>query len=261
MGSFNSKTAQQETEPTWLARNFPTLFGYYKLAGLVLAVSAAAKKGGAKFHTTYLDRSRQSLDVFRELGTCVEVCGLENLRSFDSPCVIVANHMSSLETWALHGIIYPIKEISFVVKQTLLKYPVFSAIMRALDPVAVSRSDPRQDLQQVLLGGEKKIAEGKSIVVFPQTTRTLDFDPAHFNSIGIKLARRAGVPVVPLALKTDAWQPGKLLKDFGPIHPQRAIHFCFGSPLEIKGVGRAEHEKIVAFIGQKLAEWREHEDI
>jgi 1-acyl-sn-glycerol-3-phosphate acyltransferase len=69
------------------------------------------------------------------------------------------------------------------------------------------------------------------------------------------LAARAGVPVVPIALKTDAWGVGKLIKDFGKVHPETMVHFYFGDPLIISGNGRVEHEKITGFIQGKLAEW------
>ncbi|MBW2177934.1 MAG: hypothetical protein JRH03_13480, partial [Deltaproteobacteria bacterium] len=47
-----------------------------------------------------------------------------------------------------------------------------------------------------------------SVLVFPQTTRGLRFDPDKFNTLGIKLARRAKVPVIPVAVKADAWGVG-----------------------------------------------------
>ncbi len=76
-----------------------------------------------------------------------------------------------------------------------------------------------------------------------------------FNTIGAKLARRAGVPLVPIALKTDAWSVGKLIKDFGPIRPERTVHFSIGPPLEVTGNGREQHEETVRFIQNKLASW------
>jgi len=48
-----------------------------------------------------------------------------------------------------------------------------------------------------------------SVLIFPQTTRDLRFDPNKFNTLGIKLAKRAKVPVIPVAVKTDAWGMGK----------------------------------------------------
>jgi 1-acyl-sn-glycerol-3-phosphate acyltransferase len=113
-----------------------------------------------------------------------------------------------------------------------------------------------KDLKAVLVGGEKMLGEGVSVVVFPQTTRTTDFRPEEFNSLGVKLARRAGVPVVPVALKTDAWGVGSVfLKDFGKIDPAKKVYFAFGEPITISGKGDEEHKETVKFISSRLLEW------
>lgn len=140
-------------------------------------------------------------------------------------------------------------------KQSLVEYPVFRHIMRSRDPITVGRSNPRDDLKAVLEGGAEKLKAGSSIIIFPQTTRTPVFDPASFNTIGTKLAKKAGVPVVPFALKTDAWGNGKYLKDYGRIIPSRPVHFAFGKPLIIQDRGAEEHAAIIAFISGKLKEW------
>ena len=47
--------------------------------------------------------------------------------------------MSSLETMVLPAIVQPIKHVTFVVKASLLNYPIFKYVMRSRDPVAVTR--------------------------------------------------------------------------------------------------------------------------
>ena len=98
-----------------------------------------------------------------------------------------------------------------------------------------------------------------SIIIFPQTTRTPVFDPEQFNTIGIKLAKKAGVPVVPIALKTNAWGNGTFLKDYGKIDPSKKVHFAFGKPLWIKDRGTEEHQEVIEFISGKLKEWEAEE--
>jgi 1-acyl-sn-glycerol-3-phosphate acyltransferase len=146
--------------------------------------------------------------------------------------------------------------VTFIVKRSLLEYPVFRHVMRARDPIAVDRVNPREDLKAVLEGGCERLQKGISIIVFPQTTRSETFDPEQFNSIGVKLAKRAQVPVVPIALCTHAWGNGKVIKELGKIDPGKTVHYQFGEPFRIQGRGNAEHEAIVAFITEKLADWR-----
>ena len=201
-----------------------------------------------------------SLEVFRLLESVwvrFEIENMDMLYSLSGPCVYVGNHMSTLETMVLPCLVQPARNTTFIVKEALTRFPVFGPIMRSRDPITVGRKDPREDLRAVLEGGQKHLDSGTSVIVFPQTTRSSTFDPSQFNSIGIKLARRAGVPVVPVALKTDTWGKGSIIKDFGPIRPEREVHICFGEPLEVTGSGRDEHEAIIRFIQGKLDEWGE----
>ncbi len=190
------------------------------------------------------------------MGVKFEITGAGSLASVEGPCVFVANHMSTLETLCLPAMILPYKPVTFVVKKGLTEYPVFKHIMRATNAIAVTRENPRDDLKAVLTGGEKMLKEGVSVVIFPQTTRTVDFKPDEFNSLGVKLARRAEVPVVPLALKTDAWGVGPMfLKDFGKIDPSKKVYFSFGEPITVSGRGDEAHNKTVEFISSRLRGW------
>ncbi|MCB2204649.1 1-acyl-sn-glycerol-3-phosphate acyltransferase [bacterium] len=235
-----------------------TLAVYLNVVRVVFSSAHYAKRG--KYDARRWGNS--SLDIFNglERGGCrFEITGMEHVSALDGPVVFAGNHMSTLETVILPGLINPVRPCTFVIKPSLMEYPVFRHVMRSRNPIVVSRDNPRQDLVTVLEEGAKRIAEGISIVLFPQTTRTVNFDPSQFNTLGVKLAKKAGVPVVPVALKTDAWANGKRLKEFGPIDPSKTIHFTFGAPMEITGNGREQHEAIVAFITEHLDRWRREE--
>ncbi|PKL51873.1 MAG: 1-acyl-sn-glycerol-3-phosphate acyltransferase [Nitrospira bacterium HGW-Nitrospira-1] len=209
------------------------------------------------------DWARSSFDILRALenvGVRFEITGMDNMRRSEGPVVFISNHMSTLETFVLPCIIQPIKETTFIVKQGLVSMPVFGPVMRSRDPVVVGRVNPREDLRTVLEEGAKKLAAGRSIVVFPQSTRSPAFNPAEFNTLGIKLALKAGVPVVPVALRTDAWGAGKIIKDFGRVDKNKRVCFAFGKPMEIKGRGAEEHQKVIAFIQDNLAKWKREDE-
>ncbi len=189
------------------------------------------------------------------VGCRISVENASVLDRIDGPCVMVANHMSALETFVLPWFVLQHKPMTFVVKKDLLKIPFFGVVTSGWDPIAVGRKNPREDLKCVLEKGQERLARGISVVVFPQSTRMVSLDPARFNTIGVKLARRAKVPVLPVALKTDAWANGKRVKDFGPIDASKEIHFSFGEALEVTGNGKAEHEECVQFVQGKLAQW------
>ncbi len=241
-------------DPSLLARLFPGVGFYARFAGYVCSGSHRARRG------LYgdADWSANSLEVLRALetvGVRFEITGVDRFSRLEGPCVFIGNHMSTLEAFVLPSIIQPLKRVAFVVKKSLVEYPVFGHLMRSRDPIVVGRTNPREDLQAVFEGGAERLRSGISIVVFPQKTRSPLFDPAAFNSIGIKLAKRAQVPVVPLALKTDAWGNGAHLKDFGKISPAKVVHFAFGEPLRVQGNGAAEHHQVIEFIREHLISW------
>lgn len=232
----------------------PSIVFYSQFLEIVFRSSRRAKR--LRYDTA--DWASSSLEVFRALesaGVKTEITGIDNFKNLEGPCVFVANHMSSFETFVLPAIIAQFRDATFVVKKSLVDYPVFKYIMRSRDPITVGRSNPRDDLKAVFEGGTERLNAGRSIVIFPQTTRTALFDPKDFNTIGIKLAKKAGVPVVPIALKTDAWGVGKYIKDFGKIDPSKKAHFAFGGPLLIKDRGTEEHNATIEFISGKLKEW------
>ncbi len=184
-----------------------------------------------------------------------DITGVDHVAALEGPCLFIGNHMSTLETFVLPVILVPFKPVTFVVKQSLVEYPVFGHVMRSRNPITVGRTNPREDLRAVLDGGVERLAKGVSIIIFPQTTRTATFDPKEFNTIGVKLAKRAGVPVIPFALKTDAWGNGRLHKDFGRIDPSLTAHLAFGAPLRIADRGIEEHDHIIRYISTHLREW------
>ncbi len=239
----------------WFARAFPELAFYSRYIGTVLKARTRIKRGRYS-SDDWADSSQEVLRSLERVGVQVEITGIRHVEQLAGPCVVIANHMSVLETNVLPGIIQPVRPVTFVVKQSLLDYPVFKHVMRSCDPIAVTRTNPRGDLRAVLEGGTDRLRRGISIIVFPQTTRAVSFDPAKFTTIGVKLARRAGVPVVPLALLTDAWGNGKYIKEFGRIDVSRQAHFAFGEPLQVQGPGADEHQAIIDFINGKLHQWR-----
>jgi len=235
-------------------RLWPGLAFYARVLAIVFRASARAKRGTYD-DAAWCQSSLQTLRALERAGVRCEITGVQHVAALTGPCVFIGNHMSTLETFVLPVILAPLRPVTFVVKQSLLDYPVFGAVMRSREPIVVGRTNPREDLKAVLDRGVERLARGVSVVVFPQTTRTPVFDPAQFNTIGVKLAKRAGAPVVPLALKTDAWGNGRLIKEWGRIDPAKTVHFAFGTPRGIATRGGEEHEEIIRYIGAHVAAW------
>ena len=105
--------------------------------------------------------------------------------------------------------------------------------------------------------GCSRIESGNSFLIFPQGSREKVFARKGYSSIGAKLAEKAGVPVVPIAVKTDC-EPtrpdGKgWFKDFGTVDPSKDIRVRCGAP--ITGTSKEMHAASFAWIKDQLDEW------
>lgn len=232
-------------------------FFYAQYAAEVLYCKGLAERG------VYDDAewAESSMRVFRTIeknGGRFSISGMDHLRAHaaEAPFIFVSNHMSTLETQIFPVLIVPFMPVTFVVKQSLMTHPFFSAVMRSRYPIAVRRKSPREDLETVLREGPQRLRSGMSVVVFPQSTRTSRFSSDAFNSLGVKLAASADVPLIPVAVKTDFWGERGLIRGFGPIRPGRTIYIEFGEPIRVEGRGRQEHRLVIDFIRSRLDGWQ-----
>ncbi len=231
------------------------LYFTFKYGVIVLRTRKEAIRG--KYDTkAWTDSSFEILKFIEKTGGIFHITGMENITESPGSVLFISNHMSTLETMILPSIIGTHKELTFVVKESLVEHPLFGDVMRSRNPIVVGRTDPRKDLEAVMNEGVDKLSNGISIVIFPQSTRSVEFKPEDFNSLGVKLAKKAGVKVVPIALKTDFWGNGKVIKEVGPLDHNKHIHIKFGKPMSITGNGKEENQKIIEFIKSSLEEWK-----
>ena len=247
--SPRKKRVLAEILPGW-----STFIYYAMLADLILRDSLMARIGKYD-HGRWRRSSFDIVKIIESAGGRLNVSGLTHVSENKEPVVYISNHMSMIDTFIIPSILLSFKRLTFVAKEELLDFPVLGSIMKAIKPITVSRKSPREDLFKVLSEGEEYIKSGYSVVIFPQATRSAVFNPASFNSLGVKLARRAGVPVVPVALKTDFQGNGRLIKDMGPVDPDKTIFVEFGKSFEVKGNGSETHRIIVEFIINNLKKW------
>lgn len=247
--------------PGLAARLAPAANFYLRLLlGPLAWLSRQAKRGRCD-DGAWVHGSNWLGEILESSGFRLELANLDAVAAAPKPCIYVANHMSTLETFLLPGILRPAGPVTFVVKDSLVRMPFFGAVMRSRQPVVVRRQSPREDLETVFREGRERLERGISLVIFPQSTRSAVFEPEHFNSIGMKLAVKARVPVVPIALKTDAWGNGARIKECGPIRPDLPVRFRFGEAVRPEGNGRREHAEICSFIASQLEQWQRSDGV
>lgn len=230
-----------------------------RFVGIVFATRGEARRG--LYDTArWVSSSHEIFDLIESCGGKFRITGLDHIKNCPGPVIFLSNHMSTLETMIFPGIIQPLKNTTFVVKDALVRHFAFSDVMRSRNPIVLSRNHPREDFGIMMEQGLDRLSRGISVIIFPQSTRRTEFIPSEFNSIGVKLALRAGVPVIPVAITTDFWANGRYTKYLGRIRRKRPIRMAFGAPLNVGSQGKTEQKQVVDYIQSHLQKWRE-EDI
>lgn len=196
-----------------------------------------------------------SINFAEGIGSVVTFEGFRQRAAHEGPVVYVSNHMSTFETMVYPTALVTFGKLSIILKKNLTDIPFVGATARAVRCIAVTRKNARDDLKTVLEQGTRNIADGLSVLIFPQGTRQAVFESKRFNSLGAKLAERANVPIVPIAVQTDFLETGKWIRDFGPVDPARPIRFACGPVLAPELGAKKMHEQSVAFIAATLSAW------
>ncbi|HLV18094.1 MAG TPA: lysophospholipid acyltransferase family protein [Pseudomonas sp.] len=135
-------------------------------------------------------------------GVRYQVQGLENIPK--QPCVILAKHQSTWETFYLSGLFGPLSQ---VLKRELLLVPFFGWVLALMRPIAIDRSNPKRALKQLASKGDKHLRDGNWVLVFPEGTRVPVGRMGKFSRGGAALAVNANLPVLPIAHNAGRFWP------------------------------------------------------
>jgi 1-acyl-sn-glycerol-3-phosphate acyltransferase len=131
------------------------------------------------------------------IGARITVHGVEHVQA-GRPYVYVANHSSLIDTPALFA--YLPHQFKIMAKRSLFYFPFMGWHLWTSGNFPIDRGDARKtakSLKSVVDG----VRGGKSLMVFPEGTRTPDGKLQDFKYGAFKIAARAGVPIVPVAIR------------------------------------------------------------
>ncbi len=144
------------------------------------------------------------------------VSGLENLPP--GPVIIASKHQSSWETLS-YTLLFP--NAAIVLKRELLFIPIVGWAMARAGNIAVARGDGASALRGLTRQAKAVLAEGRSILIFPEGTRVAVGTEKPYQVGAAALYRRLNVPVVPVALNSGLfWGRRKFIKWPGVIDVQ-----------------------------------------
>ena len=143
----------------------------------------------------------------------VTVRGSEHIP--DGPVIFMSNHQSNFDILSLLAAMP--RRFYWIAKKELFDIPVFGPSMRRGGYIPLDRGDGRKALQS-LDEAAATIHKGKSVVLFPEGTRSTDGNLLPFKRGGFILARKADVPVIPVTINGS-----------GAINPANQIRLYSGS--------------------------------
>jgi 1-acyl-sn-glycerol-3-phosphate acyltransferase len=172
--------------------SYPISIIYYLIFGLILCVFHVIQ--WICFNVFGYQAHKKSVDYLNlSLVRCTQILGttykIENLEFVPKgvPVIIVANHQSMYDVpliiWFLRRL-HP----KFISKKELGKgIPSVSYNLRHGGSVLIDRKDPQQALPEI-----KKVAEyiekyNRSVVIFPEGTRSKTGEPKKFSETGLKI--------------------------------------------------------------------------
>jgi 1-acyl-sn-glycerol-3-phosphate acyltransferase len=157
------------------------------------------------------------------LGLSCEIRGRENLPP--GAALYAVKHQSAWETMIFHRLL---GDPAFVLKRELLSLPFIGWYMRKTGQVAIDRSAGVRALHRMVEGSRRAVAEGRSLVVFPEGHRQPPGQTGRYHSGIAMLYQGLAIPVVPIAVNSGLYwprnaflrRPGKIiLQVLPPIPP------------------------------------------
>ncbi|MBB6455369.1 1-acyl-sn-glycerol-3-phosphate acyltransferase [Salirhabdus euzebyi] len=138
---------------------------------------------------------RWAQKTIKRSGSTVNVVGNEKFP--DGPVLIVANHQGNFDIMALLG--YLEKPFGFIAKIETKKVPFARTWITCMHGIFIDREDRRQSVK-AFKDGIETLKSGHSLLIFPEGTRSKGSQTLPFKSGSLRLATKAGVPIVPVAI-------------------------------------------------------------
>ena len=155
------------------------------------------------------------------MGIEYEVRGMKNL-PIDQPFVIASKHQSAWDTFIFNIIIL---NCSYVVKRELFWFPFFGWFLKRVGMISIDRSGNISAIKKLLSDCQNRLEAGRSIVIFPQGTRTAPGVSMPYLPGVAAIYTHCHVPVVPTALNSGVFwprrtlmkKPGTIIVEFLPL--------------------------------------------
>ncbi|MCW9047085.1 MAG: 1-acyl-sn-glycerol-3-phosphate acyltransferase [Gammaproteobacteria bacterium] len=171
--------------------------------------------------------------------------GKENIP--DEASLVISNHQSTWETMSFQHFL---PNQLWVMKKELFRVPIFGWGLALMSPIAIDRSAGKKAIEQIVEQGEKKLNQGRWVVVFPEGTRISPGVEKKYKMGAFVFASRITHPVVPIAHNAgEFWPKHSFIKYPG------TITVSIGEPFKANQMEASEvKDKVEKWIRRELLE-------
>jgi len=157
------------------------------------------------------------------VGITVEIRGREHVPS--EPVIFASKHQSTWETAMVETLF---RNSAIILKRELMYIPFFGWLLWRIGSIHVNRKKGCKVLPQLIKGAKDAVGQRRSILIFPEGTRTKPGTHVPYKQGVLALYQATGVKVIPAAHNAGyLWprrgflkKPGRLIFEFlPPIEP------------------------------------------
>jgi len=134
--------------------------------------------------------------VLWAVGVRTTVTGLENIPDDEKLCFVV-NHQGDLDVVIMEA--FMSRPLGFIAKSQAAWFPFLNLWIAALGSSFIDRRSPRQG-KKAIDRGVRRIENGRSMVIYPEGTRSRSREMLPFRKGAFKLATRPGATIVPVTI-------------------------------------------------------------
>ena len=173
-------------------------------------------------------------------NTKVEIIGKENILR-GKPQIFMANHQSDFDI--LIVLAHIPGQFRWLVKKELFNIPIFGAAMKSAGYIEIDRNNKERAMQS-LDQAALRIREGKSIMAFPEGSRSRFGEIKPFKQGTFYLAIKSGVPIVPISIiGSGEIMPKRSLK----INPGK-IKLVIDKPIDVKNITLENRQELITIV-------------
>ena len=169
--------------------------------------------------------------MIKAADATIDVRGRGNLPK-EGPVVYMATHKGLFDSPVMACVVE--EPIIFIGKEEMKKMPIINKWFDAMGCIYLVRDDMKKSLKAIL-DGVQELKNGQSIVIFPEGTRSRGAEMGEFKAGSFKLATKANVPIVPIAIQNTY----KILEEKGGIQ-KATVYVNIGPMIDVHKLDEEE---------------------